>query len=98
MDDNPDSGLDTVEVPRRLNRWVDKFSEERLAKIAAQLKDYKYLSDSGEVCETRSQAYYRAEALIERLVNRGDYAAYQFQRRTWPVDGGHRWAIKLRRE
>lgn len=77
---------------------MDKFSEPRLQKIVAQLKDGKWLSDSQETCESRSQAYYRAEALIERLVQRGDYSAFQFQRRTWPENGGHRWAIKLRKE
>lgn len=98
MGGSDDSGLDTVEVPRRLNRWVDKFSELRLQKIVAQLRDGKWLSDSGEICESRSQAYYRAEALIERLVQRGDYAAFEFKRRTWPESGGHRWAIKLRED
>lgn len=77
---------------------MDKFSEQTLANILIQLSHGKWLSAGTELCDSRSQAYYRAEALIERLVERGDYASYQFQRRTWPEDGGHRWAIRLRKE
>lgn len=98
MGGQDDSGFDTVEIPRRLSRWVDKFSDERLAAILAQLQDRKWLTDSTELCDGRTQAYYRAEALIERLITISDHESYQFQRRTWPDNGGHRWAIKLREE
>lgn len=98
MGDADSTGMVEAEVPRRLNRWVDKFSPKQLEKIVTQLKDGKWLSTSDEVCESRSQAYYRAEALIERLLGISDLERYELQRRTWPVDGGQRWAIRLRKE
>lgn len=87
-----------MEVPRRLKRWVDKFSADRIAAIAAQLDNGRWLSDSGELCDGRSQANYRAEALIERLVESSDLERYQLERRTWPENDGHRWAIRKRKE
>lgn len=93
-----DIALGEVEPPRRLSRWVDKFTDEQIKAIINQLRNGKWLSDSKESCDGRSQAYYRAEALIERVVTLSDIERYQLQRRTWPENGGHRWAIRLRRE
>ncbi len=95
---DPDSGFESVDVPRRLKSWADKFSSERLTVIVTQLENGKWLSDPKELCDTRSSAYYRAESLIAKLVIRSEYESYMFQRRTWPENGGHRWAIRLRKE
>lgn len=90
-------GLDTVEAPRRLKRWTDKYTPDRIAAIVKQLRESdKWLSDSEEHCDGRSQAYYRAECLIDLVIENSDIQKYELQRRTWPENGGYRWAIKRR--
>lgn len=90
-------GLAEVQPPRRLNRWVDRFSQADLEVLAERMQSGNWLSDESEICESRSQAYYRAEALIEALSHLG-IERYRFSRRTWPVEGGQRWAIRLSKE
>jgi hypothetical protein len=92
------TGMVEVDAPRRLKRWVDKFSAEQLEAIVTQLHNGNWLSNSEEVCESRSQAYYRAEALIEKIVSASDLERYMLERRTWPEKDGQRWAIRLRKE
>lgn len=94
-----DTGMGLIETtpPRRLSRWVDRFTPDELKALAKKLESGNWLSDETEICESRSQAYYRAEALIEALTHLG-IERYRFHRRTWPVGGGQRWAIRLRKE
>lgn len=98
MGDTQSTGMVEVEAPRRLKRWVDRFSTVEIKAIAEKLSNGTWLSDESEICESRSQAYYRAEALIERIVTTTPLERYQLERRTWPVDGGQRWAIRTRKE
>jgi hypothetical protein len=91
-------GLSEVESPRRRKGWIDKFSDGQLENIVTRLGDGKWLSDSGEHCISRSQAYHRAETLIEKVISISNYERYRLERRTWPENGGTRWAIRLRKE
>jgi hypothetical protein len=86
-----------VEPPRRLARWVDRFTESDLKRITQRLKAAAWLTNPDEHCESRSQAYYRADALIRALSPYG-LQPWQLTRRTWPEAEGHRWAIKLVKE
>jgi hypothetical protein len=86
-----------VEPPRRLKRWVDRFSPQQLEAIAKKLREGSTLTDATELCESRSQAYYRAEALIEALGHIG-LERYLLRRRTWPENGGQRWSVQMRKE
>jgi hypothetical protein len=91
-------GLKEAVPPRRLGRWVDRFTVKDLELIRSRLESKTHpWMESEELCESRSQAYYRAQALIEVLVHVG-LDSWRFQRRTWPDGGGTRWAIRLRKE